>query len=377
MADAPGFPGIVPRWTTSAKDGVGTALSLRSTVWFTHSHGILNEIYYPSVDKACIRDFGLIVTDGVAGGFFAEEKRDTHSTSRRYADGVPIFSITNACERFTIEKQILADPMHDCVLQRISLAPAAGVPAAGASGLRLFMLLAPHLVNGGAHNTGWLGAYKGREMLFASGADSCLAVACSSGFSARSVGFAGHSDGWQILRQHGSLAEVYDRAADGNIALAAEIDGSAPVLLALGFGRTPTWAAFQAAASLERGFARCEAEYSANWEQWQSGLEPLDPVHQRSPHNFYRVSTAVLRAHESPLFPGGSIASLSIPWGDSKSDDDLGGYHLVWPRDLVETAGALLACGALADARRTLDYLRVIQEDDGHWKQNTWLDGSA
>ena len=39
--------------------------------------------------------------------------------------------------------------------------------------------------------------------------------------------------------------------------------------------------------------------------------------------------------------------------------------------------GALLACGALADARRTLEYLRVIQEADGHWPQNTWLDGTA
>ena len=63
-------------------------------------------------------------------------------------------------------------------------------------------------------------------------------------------------------------------------------------------------------------------------------------------HNVYRVSTAVLRCHESPTFPGGLIASLSIPWGGSKGDDDLGGYHLVWPRDLAQTAGAFLACGA-------------------------------
>jgi glucoamylase len=372
MADAPGFPGIEPRWTSSAKDGVGTALSPRSTVWFTHSHGILNEIYYPSVDKACTRDFGLIVTDGVAQGFFAEEKRDTQSSMRRYSDGVPVFCITNACEQFKIEKQILADPMHDCVLQRISLTPAAGV-----TGLRLFMLLSPHLVNGGAHNNGWVGEYKGRSMLFASGAGTNLAVACSAGFLASSIGFVGHSDGWQILRRHGSLAEVYEQAADGNIALSAELDATAPLLLAVGFGRSPTWAAFQAAASLERGFERCEAEYAEAWRHWQRGLEPLDPAHQTAPHNFYRVSTTVLRCHESPLFPGGSIASLSIPWGDSKGDDDLGGYHLVWPRDLAETAGALLACGALSDARRTLDYLRVIQEADGHWKQNTWLDGSA
>jgi len=374
MNDAPGYPGIPPRWTSSAKDGVGTALSPRSAVWFTHSHGILNEIYYPAVDRACTRDCGLIVTDGIAGGFFAEEKRDTISTVQRDADGVPGFTITNTCRenRFVIEKQIIADPMHDCVLQRIRL-----IPAPGVTGLRLFVLLAPHLVNGGAHNTGWTGDYKGAPMLFASGDSTSLALACSTGFTALSTGFVGTSDGWQVLRQHGVLAEAYGRAADGNIALTAEIDATQPALLAIGFGRTPATAGFQAASSLKHGFERAEKAYRENWQGWQSGLQPLDPVQQTTPHNYYRISTSILRCHESPLFPGGSIASLSIPWGASKSDDDLGGYHLVWPRDLAETAGALLACGALDDARRTLDYLCVIQEADGHWKQNTWLDGSA
>jgi glucoamylase len=212
MTDAPGFPGIEPRWTTSAKDGIGTALSPRSAVWFTHSHGILDEIYYPCVDQACTRDCGLIVTDGVAGGFFAEEKRDTVTTTRRYAGGVPLFTISNSCtqKRFTIEKRIVADPMHDCVLQHIRL-----VPGDGVTGLRLFVLLAPHLVNGGAHNTGWLGDYKGAGMLFASGGRASLALASSTGFSARSVGFVGTSDGYQILEHHGNLAEIYNRAADG------------------------------------------------------------------------------------------------------------------------------------------------------------------
>src|ERR1019366_7019800 len=91
--------------------------------------------------------------------------------------------------------------------------------------------------------------------------------------------------------------------------------------------------------------------------------------------NTYRISTAVLRAHESPGYPGGLIASLSIPWGASKGDDDLGGYHLFWPRDLVQSAGACLACGANAEALRVLRYLRAIQEPDGRWPQNCWLDG--
>src|ERR1700691_6251925 len=74
---APGWPGIPARWTSSAKTAVGTALSNKSNVWFTMSHGIFNEIYYPAIDKACIRDMGFIVTDG--RDFFSEEKRDTES----------------------------------------------------------------------------------------------------------------------------------------------------------------------------------------------------------------------------------------------------------------------------------------------------------
>ncbi len=70
------------------------------------------------------------------------------------------------------------------------------------------------------------------------------------------------------------------------------------------------------------------------------------------------------------------IASLSVPWGFSKGDDDLGGYHLVWPRDLVESGGGFLAVGALDDARRVIRYLQTTQEVDGHWAQNMWLDGT-
>ena len=84
----------------------------------------------------------------------------------------------------------------------------------------------------------------------------------------------------------------------------------------------------------------------------------------------------VLRTHEAKRFPGGLIASLSISWGFAKGDDDLGGYHLVWPRDLVEVAGGLLAAGAKEDVRRVVHYVRTTQEADGHWPQNMWLDGT-
>jgi len=50
---------------------------------------------------------------------------------------------------------------------------------------------------------------------------------------------------------------------------------------------------------------------------------------------------------------------------------------LVWPRDLAETAGALLAAEASGDAVRVLSYLESVQEADGHWPQNMWLDGTS
>jgi glucoamylase len=89
------------------------------------------------------------------------------------------------------------------------------------------------------------------------------------------------------------------------------------------------------------------------------------------------VSVAVIKTHEDKGHPGGIIASLSIPWGSSKSDHDLGGYHLVWPRDLVESAGGLLAAGHARSARDALSFLMCTQEADGHWPQNMWLDGTS
>ncbi len=80
LDSAPGAPGIEARWTSSAKNGVGTALSKASPVWFTLSHGILNEIYYPRVDSACTRDMGLVVTG--PDGYLSEEKRDCTSVTR-------------------------------------------------------------------------------------------------------------------------------------------------------------------------------------------------------------------------------------------------------------------------------------------------------
>lgn len=413
---APGWPGIPPRWTSSAKDGVGTALSSNSRIWFTVSHGILNEVYFGRIDQACVRDLGLIVTDGRS--FFSEEKRDTDSRVEWLADGVPGYRVTNTCRqgRFRIEKELVTDPAREVLLMRVRFVPLSGA----AADYRLFALLAPHLGNQGSDNTGWIGEHNGLPMLFASAGPLALALACDVPWRERSVGYVGFSDGWQQLSRDLVFIETFVRAEHGNVALTGEVDVTAgdEFVLALGFGRDADEAASKAAASLNAGFERIQSRFIDDWLAWQQSLRPLDrtpnevqairpstptrsasegtydtgahptpsspvwtteaaPATSAAPRpNLYRVSAAMIRAHDAKEFPGGVIASLSIPWGFSKGDDDLGGYHLVWPRDLVEAAGGLLAAGAHAEAIDVLDYLETTQQADGHWPQNMWLDGT-
>jgi glucoamylase len=369
---APGWPGIPPRWTSSAKSGVGTALNQHSKVWFTISHGILNEVYFPRVDQACTRDMGFIVTNG--RDFFSEEKRHCTFENRPFEPGVPGYKLINTenSGRYRIHKEVLTDPYRNVVLQKVRFEALQGA----LSDYHLYALLSPHLANCGYHNTGWIGDYKGVPMFFAERDGATLSFASSAPWRKTSVGFVGASDGWQDLSQHFQMEWEYTRAENGNIAFTGEIDLAAcqgEFILAVGFGSIWSEAGQQARSALFEDYEEIRQHYLGQWQNWQTTLRKLDePLRQ---NDLYRASTSVLRTHESKDFLGGIIASLSIPWGFNKGDEDLGGYHLVWPRDLVETAGALLAAGDVSDAVRVLRYLESTQEVAGNWAQNLWLDG--
>lgn len=372
MNYAPGWPGIPPRWTSSAKSGVGTSLGGSSRVWFTISHGILNEVYYPRIDLAAVRDMGLIITNGQ--DLFFDEKREALFHLEYITPGAPAYHLVNTCpqNRFVIEKDILTDPERDSLVQMTRFIPLQGT----LPNYHLYVILAPHLRNQGFENSAWLGDYKGYPMLFAQRDGTSLALASSVAWLHRSVGFIGVSDGWRDLHQHHRMTWAYDRAENGNVALTGEIDLSAKngsFLLAIGFGTNPAEAGQRALSSLYEDYHEMRGEYIARWQYW---LKKYHLPEMDRKIDLYSVSMMVLRVHEAKSFAGGMIASLSIPWGSSKGDNDLGGYHLIWPRDLVESAGGLLAADAKEDAVRVLQYLEVTQETDGHWPQNMWLDGT-
>jgi glucoamylase len=371
---APGGPGEPPTWTTGAKSGVGTARSAASRVWFTLSNGVLNEIYYPRIDRACTRMLALVVTDGQS--FVSDESTATEHAVAYLAGSVPGYHLTNTCcqGRYCIEKEIVADPRRDAVLQHTCFEARQG----RRSDYHLYVLLSPHLANYGTGNTAWVGDYKGRPMLFAQREESALALACSAPFLKCSVGFAGRSGGWQDLQQHGQMTWEYTRAEDGNVVLAAEVDleaSDSEFTLALGFGLDFGAAGLRAAAALQRPFAAVRKEYVRQWRHWRKTWDEPGGSKSAGGQNLFGTSMWLLNVHESKDFLGGIIASLAIPWGFARGDNNLGGYHLVWPRDLVEAAGGELAGGVAGDAHRVLHYLRSTQEANGRWPQNMWMNG--
>ena len=93
--------------------------------------------------------------------------------------------------------------------------------------------------------------------------------------------------------------------------------------------------------------------------------------------NLFKSSVSLLLAHEDKSYPGALIASLAIPWGEAKGDQDQGGYHLVWTRDMVNSVTALLAAGDTATPLRALIFLAVSQHEDGGFAQNFWVTGEA
>ncbi len=375
IREALGRPGKKPTWSSGAKTIVGTAISARSRLWFTISEGTLNEIYFPDVDQANTRSVRFLVAGPKddSDPFFSDELQDTTHTVEWLAPGAPGCRIASVCRqgRYSLQKEILTDPVRDTLLLRVRFTP-------NTPGLRLFLYLDAQIGDQGSDNTAWVGHYKGEHLLFASRAALVLATMASVPFRAASVGFSGRSDGLYALSRHRPLPDT-NFAPKGNVGLTAEIDTSAAsdntFVVAISGGGSSAEAAQQARAGIRQPFDKTRDLFLSQWARKQEDFRPVADLSD-APLDLYRVSTAVLETHQSKRFPGGFVASLSLPWGFDRSDSDIGGYHVLWPRDLAETAMGKLASGDPRSARSALFYLRCTQDSDGGWSQNMWLDGT-
>lgn len=349
---------LAPTWTSSAKDMVTTSLGA-GRVWASLGYGILNEVYWPSTGDPQLRDLGFIVA---TPGGWTEVKRAESYRITTPAPDIPIPRVVHETAEFRLTLDVVPDPSRDTLLIRYRLA---------GEGCRLYVLMAPRL---GVQNDGNR-AFAGRNTLSAEGGGLWACLVASPGFSRTSAGVVGTSDGWQDFDRNGAMRWRYRSAGPGNVALTGEL--AAPEgLLALGFAQSREGAVTLARSSIAVGFDVVRDGAEAGWADWATRVR-LVPDGGVTPEAvaLARRSAAVLKVHEDRNFPGAIVASLSVPWGNARND--LGGYHLVWARDAVNTGLALLAIGQVEDARRMLAYLVAMQHADGHWAQNFYPDGRS
>jgi len=354
-----------PTWARAGKDMVGTSLG-SSRLWFTVAEGIVTEVYYPRIDIPQIKDLGFIIADD--RGFWVELRRLGSYQVSLPRPGIPAVTVVHRHPRFIFTLQICPLQRRDVLVLRYRLE--------GDDGLRPYALLAPRLGGDAQDNRAWVGRHNGRTVLWAEQGPFGLALAASAKDGADvwgrcSAGCLETSDGWQDFAQHGRMTWAYDSAGPGAVSLMGELPTAAS--LALGFATSKESAATLAVSGLTEDFSTVWDMQCRAWEAWLG--KSRFPRLPGDLGDMLALSGMVLKVHQDRTYCGAAVASLSVPWGEQSQTR--GGYHLVWCRDLVETAGALLALEALEDAREVLRYLLATQQEDGHWLQNQWLGGTA
>jgi glucoamylase len=367
-----GAPGNPPRWTPSTKNGIGTAYHTSCRLWFTLSHGIVNEIYFPHVDSPNTRDLQFLITDGET--FCHEERRDLEQLIEYPELNSLLYRLTNSARdgRYRLIKEIMAEPHSSVLLMRVRLEI---IDPKLRGKLRLYALLAPHIKGWGWNNSAEWCELDGQKFLTAWRENIHLVCGGIPGFLRRSVGYVGHSDGWQDLMDNFKMDWEFTRAENGNLALMGEMDlsGGLEFTLGVAFGFSRQSAAAQLLQALATPFDELRQNFVKQWRRAQP--ESDWAAHTHDDGSMFRLSHCLLLAHEDKIFQGGFVASLSIPWGETRSESNPGGYHLVWTRDMVHTATALLASGHNESALRALIWLACVQHADGSMPQNSWING--
>ena len=392
---------IEPHWTRSDKDGVGTAYSQSSPLWFTVAKGVVTEVYFPTIDAPQIRDLQYLATDGAT--FFHDERRGFDNKHDAIDNNALGFRITNTShaipsgQTYQIIKQVISAPSSPCLLIHTRIV----VDEPLRSALRLYALIAPHMDGTGWNNRAWIADSIYGKVLVARGARSWLALGATIPFLKSSCGIVGATDGWQDLNGNeipGNRRFVldweFDSALDSNVALTGELDLSrgTDFVLGVAFGSTLNNALVTLRGALilpfdtppGGGYGHLQA-FLDQWKDAQRILRPSADALQNTTGDgghLYRISRSILMAHEDKTYDGALIASLSIPWGETSNDANKG-YHLVWTRDMCNSASALLASGEVDIPLRALVFLATVQITDetdpyrdGGFYQNFHVDGT-
>ncbi|MBT3586185.1 MAG: hypothetical protein HN509_14860 [Halobacteriovoraceae bacterium] len=383
-AEAFGQPGAQANWASAKKMQVGTfnEKKKKSLVWFTSAKGILTEVFYPTIDTGQIKDSQFLITDGKT--FFHEEKKDLkHQVNVKSPSNVEMVN-SDKEGRYNISHTFFT-------LRDASILVEEVVVETFQDGLSFYLLTNPHLNNTGSGDSAFIDL---NSFLVKDGATT-LRIQSTIGFSDMSVGFVGSSDGWNDLNDNFKMDHHFTTATKGNVATFGKMN------IIPKAGKTKFWIVYTMTgekdlldntAAILPDYQGGKADYINSWDNYlnqkktPSGLSAVEK-------SLYKRSLYTLKVHEDKLNPGALIASLSIPWGEKQMEtpgQKIGGYHLIWPRDLYHVALAMLYSGELESPMNALRFLKKIQYtgNSGHWDlsprfipksgafpQNTWVTG--
>lgn len=352
-------------WESAGKQGIGTALSLNSKVWFTLEGGSLTEVFYPTADKANVQWLQFVVVNPKTKKVETERDAAIHQIKTLRSDSLSFQQINKSkTGEWTIIKTYTTDTERDSILIDVQF-------LTKNKNLNLYIYYNPSLGNSGMGDTG----FDDGSALFATDKEVASVLIFNSKIGEISSGFYGINDGLEQLKNNGKITNPKNRANEGNVAQIAKILNPTKFNAVLSFGKDIKIARSNAEESRRKGFVKTQAEYDKNWSDYIKTLPKVEPKYQAQ----FNYSAMTLRAMEDKTYRGGNVASLSKPWipkGDAANGPYVSGYHLVWSRDLYQVASAYIAMGDKDSANRALDYLFTKQQKpDGSYPQMTWLDG--
>ncbi|HQZ95259.1 MAG TPA: glycoside hydrolase family 15 protein [Pyrinomonadaceae bacterium] len=395
---SPGGPGKDAQWATAGKQAVGTSASLESKVWFTLAQGVMTEVYYPDVTVANVHLLQFLVVDPKTKKVETEQDDAIHEIKVLRPDSLTFQQVNTAKSgKWKISKTYAADQKSNSILIKVEFLPKV-------SGLRLYVFYDPSLANSGMHDSG---AYylakpsdpsdqRSKDVLSGFvGYDGEISsfLHISGKMEEAWTGPIGPNDGLTQLRKGGTINSRQTNAESGNIVQIARVTHPRNFVVTLSFARTiddvvkepfRSWIQYafkdwttppkREASKFADYVERLFVEYEREWADYVKTIPKVDPKFQAQ----FNMAAMQLKALEDKTARGANIASLTVPWGggENANENNVGGYHLVWARDLYQVFTAYMALGDRAAAERALDFLlKVQQKPDGSFPQNSWLDG--
>ncbi len=406
-------PDEQPTWTTGEKYGVGTVADHGegdpSRVWFTLTAGALTEARFPQVDLMNLRTLDFLVRCTDESDYAARthrEDRTADDTVERRVEPVDdesllfrhVFTETGDGQghRWTLTVEYATDPEHDAIVAAVEFAARDGrtydvfsvADVALASqesvdrGIRYGESSTYHLA---ARSPRAYTTERDNEYLVDTEGDPysvALALAAAGRFDWATVGTGG-SDRLDALYTEGELPDPMGTVDGENVVLVGRFGTGARIqeTLALGFARQANTAAAlgEADGALDRGYETVSAAYADSWSGFLSDISLPDAVtDDEALARQYRTAVMTLLAVEDKTYRGASIASPSVPWGETvDAREPKGyGYNFVWSRDLYQVFTVFDILGELEIAVSQLEYIYEHQQDEwGFIPQNTYVNG--